>query len=487
MDENLTIIKTQLKRARIFIFALALMLATGFGYSIEKVVLGQTSQQTQLPTPQDLSRTFVGIAKQVKPAVVNIDTVEEVKRSSSRQESPVPFFDFGDNSPRRQRGTGSGVIISQDGYILTNNHVAGSASKLKVKLTDGRTFTAKLVGADPETDLAVIKIDAQSLPFAKLGDSEKIEQGEWVIALGSPFGLSQTMTAGIVSALGRELGAQAQFTKFIQTDASINPGNSGGPLVNMNGEVIGINSMIYSRSGASEGVGFAIPSSLAAKVYGQLVQNGRVTRAFIGIFPAEITPAIARSVNFKGTDGALVKDLSKADGPAAKAGIRSGDIITEIDGKTIKSPSHLVETVADLPIGKSVKVKFVRDGLEQTTNVILSERPKQGDSAEPEDNGEEGEDDGGKLGISILSITPEVATQLKLKVTHGVVVQSVQADSPAAEAGLRRGDVIHRINGKQITNRQDWFREITALKGDKDLALQIERGGQFDFVTITLD
>ncbi len=486
MDENLTIIKTQLKRARIIIFALALVLATGFGYSIEKVALGQTAQQ--LPTPQDLSRTFVGIAKQVKPAVVNIDTVEEVKRSSSRQDSPAPFFDFGDGGPRRQKGTGSGVIISADGYILTNNHVAGSASKLKVKLTDGRSFTAKLVGADPETDLAVIKIDAQDLPFAKLGDSERVEQGEWVIALGSPFGLSQTMTAGIVSALGRELGAQAQFTKFIQTDASINPGNSGGPLVNMNGEVIGINAMIYSRSGASEGIGFAIPSSLASKVYSQLVQNGRVTRAFIGIFPAEITPAIARSVNYKGTEGALVRDLSKADGPAAKAGIRSGDIITEIDGKAIKSPSHLVETVADLPIGKAVKVKFVRDGVEQTTNVILSERPKQGDStAEPEDNGEEGEDDGGKLGMSITGMTPEIATQLKLKVTHGVVVQSVQADSPAAEAGLRRGDVIHRINGKPITSRQDWFREIGALKGDKEIALQIERGGQFDFVTITLD
>ncbi|MEW6127089.1 MAG: Do family serine endopeptidase [Acidobacteriota bacterium] len=491
MDENLTMIKKQLQRVKIIVLMLALMLAIGTGYSLEKIAAAQSATQAQLPTPQDLSRTFVGIAKQVKPAVVNIDTVEEVKRStSSRQSNPIPFFDFGDSVPRRQRGTGSGVIISQDGYILTNNHVAGNASKLKVKLTDGREFTAKLVGSDPETDLAVIKIDAQSLPFAKLGDSEKVEQGEWVIALGSPFGLEQTMTAGIVSALGRDLGAQAQFTKFIQTDASINPGNSGGPLVNMNGEIIGINSMIFSRSGASEGVGFAIPSSLASKVYSQIVKNGKVTRAYLGVNPRDLTPAIARSLGYKGgTTGALIANIPSQSGPAAKAGLQSGDIITEVDGKAIKTSKELVETVADLPVGKQINLKFVREGTEQSANVVLAERPKLSDNNEeqPEENEEENSTDN-ELGISVVTVTPQMASQLNLKVNTGVVVQAVKSDSPAAEAGLQRGVVIHRVEGKLVRNRAEWMSAIASLKGQKEIALQIERsGGQFDFVTVTLD
>jgi serine protease Do len=462
---------------------LVLLLAAGLGFNGEPV--GFAQQQTPLPSPADLSRTFVGIAKQIKPAVVNIDTTEENKRTSARSgQMPFPFPGFED-APRKQKGTGSGVLISPDGYILTNDHVAGNASKLQVKLADGREFKARLVGADPETDLAVIKIEAQGLPYAKLGDSDKLEQGEWVIALGSPFGLQQTMTAGIVSALGRDLGAAQQFTNFIQTDASINPGNSGGPLINMNGEVIGINSMIYSRSGGAEGVGFAIPSTLASKVYTQLVQNGRVTRAYLGVLPLQVTPAVAKSINFKGTEGALIRDLSKADSPAAKAGLRSGDIITEVDGKVIKSPKQLIEIVADLPVGKQVKVKFVRDGVDQTTTVTLAERPKQ-TTEEPEENPEEQPDDS-KLGAAVTNITPQLATQLKLKVTSGVLIQSVQPDSPAAEGGLRRGDVVLRINGKLIANRLDWSREITALKGEREIALQIVRNGQFDFVTITVE
>jgi serine protease Do len=487
MEENFSIVNKKSNRIRTLIFALALVFALGIGFSVEHIVSAQ-QQQTSLPSPADLSRTFVGIAKQIKPTVVNIDATEEAKRTSLRGggQTPLPFPVPGlGDEPRKQKGTGSGVIISADGYILTNDHVAGNATKLQVKLSDGREFKAKLVGTDPETDLAVIKIDAQGLPFAKLGDSDKVEQGEWVIALGSPFGLQQTMTAGIVSALGRDLGAAQQFTNFIQTDASINPGNSGGPLVNMNGEVIGINSLIYSQSGASEGIGFAIPSTLASKVYAQLIKNGRVTRAYLGVLPLEVTPAVAKSINFKGTEGALIRDLSKADSPAAKAGLRSGDIITEVDGKAIKTPKQLVETVADLPVGKQVKVKFVREGVEQTTTVTLGERPKPV-TEEPEENEEEQPDDS-KLGAAVLNITPQMITQLKLKVSSGVLIQSVQPDSPAAEGGLRRGDVVHRINGKVITNRTDWAREIAALKNEKEIALQIERNGQFDFVTITIE
>jgi serine protease Do len=487
MEEKGNIIKKKLSQTRALIVALALLLATGAGFGLERVA---SAQQQNLPTPADLSRTFVGIAKQIKPTVVNIDATEETKRPSARSGQAIPglpFPGFGDEdaTPRKQRGTGSGVIISADGYILTNDHVAGNASKLLVKLADGREFKAKLVGSDPETDLAVIKIEAQGLTYARLGDSDKVEQGEWVIALGSPFGLQQTMTAGIVSALGRDLGALQQFTNFIQTDASINPGNSGGPLVNMNGEVIGINSMIYSRTGGSEGVGFAIPSTLASKVYGQLVKNGRVTRAFLGVQPRELTPAIARSLKYTGTEGVLIRDLSTQNSPAARSGLRSGDIITEVDGKAIKSPKQLIEIVADLPVGKQVKVKFVRDGIPQTADVTLAERPKQ-TAEEPEENPEEQPDDS-KLGAAVINITPQLATQLKLKDTSGVLVQNVQADSPAQEAGLQRGDVIYRVNGKIIANRLDWAKEITTLKGEKEIALQIIRGGRFDFVTISLE
>src|SRR5690349_750355 len=345
------------------VLAVALAIASGLGIEFEQRAAAQ--QQQPLPSPVELSRTFVGVAKQVKPAVVNIDVVEKAQRQSMQLPEGFPQIPgLGDGQSRRSRGTGSGVIISADGYILTNNHVAGDqAEQIKVKLADGREFKAKRVGYDKDTDIALIKIDATGLPYAKLGDSDKLEQGEWVLALGSPFGLQQTMTAGIVSAMGRDLGPQAgTFTSFIQTDASINPGNSGGPLVNMQGEVIGINAIIYSRSGANEGIGFAIPSNLVNKVYAQLLKSGKVTRAYLGLYPAEVTPSIARNARFNGQGGALVDDLSKEDSPAARAGLRSGDIIVEVDGKKITSPKHLVETVADLPVGRTIDVKYLRDG-----------------------------------------------------------------------------------------------------------------------------
>src|ERR1044072_10051047 len=320
MDVNLRRIKKSLTGVRALVFAVALAIASGAGL----VVHTSNAQQSQLPSPADLSRTFIGVAKQVKPAVVNIDVVEKAKRSSSmRLPDGFPQIPgFPDSQPRRQRGTGSGVIISADGYILTNNHVAGDAEQINVKLADGREFKAKRIGTDQETDLAVIKIEAQGLTFAKLGNSDSLEQGEWVNALGSPFGLEQTMTAGIVSAIGRDLGAGAgQFTHFIQTDASINPGNSGGPLINMQGEVIGINALIFSQSGTSSGIGFAIPSNLANKVYAQLIKSGKVTRGYLGVYLRPVTPALAKAIGYEGTDGAQVQDITKEDSPADRAGL----------------------------------------------------------------------------------------------------------------------------------------------------------------------
>jgi len=484
MDVNLRRIKKSLTGVRALVFAVALAIASGAGL----VVHNSNAQQSQLPSPADLSRTFIGVAKQVKPAVVNIDVVEKAKRSSSmRLPDGFPQIPgFPDSQPRRQRGTGSGVIISADGYILTNNHVAGDAEQINVKLADGRELKAKRIGTDPETDLAVIKIEAQGLPFARLGNSDALEQGEWVIALGSPFGLEQTMTAGIVSATGRDLPG-SQFTHFIQTDASINPGNSGGPLINMQGEVVGINTLIFSQSGTSSGIGFAIPSNLANKVYAQLMKGGKVTRGYLGVILTPVTPAIARTVGFEGKEGVLVQDLANDNSPAAKAGLRSGDVITEFEGKPVKTPAQLTEFVADTPVGKPAQLKYVRDGRVQTATVNLGERPSRDGENNREERGEEEDENGNALGFSIMNVTPDTARELKLKIQTGVIIQNVQSDGPAAEAGLRRGDVIHRINRVPVNNRQDFVRAMTSLRGEKEVVLQVERGGQLQFVSLTLD
>jgi serine protease Do len=480
----------RLAGSRAILNALALVMAAALGLIAEHVVSAQ-QMRSQLPSPADLSRTFVDVAKEVKPAVVNIDVVEKTKRQATLKLPEgfpqIPGFPFGE-IPRRQRGTGSGVIISPDGYILTNNHVAGDADQIKVTLGDGREFNAKRIGSDPETDLAVIKIDATGLPFAKLGDSDKVEQGEWVIALGSPFGLQQTMTAGIVSATGRDLRGigQSQFTDFIQTDASINPGNSGGPLVDMNGEVIGINTLIFSQTGQSNGVGFSIPSNLAHKVYAQLIKTGKVTRAYLGVLLKPVTPAIASSVGYHGTEGALVDDVAKSDSPAARAGLRSGDVITEFEGKSVKSPKELTEMVADARVGTAAQVKYVRDGREESATVRLGVRPPLNED-ENANNPEDAGANPGKIGLVVSNVTPSIARQLRLKVAEGVVVQSVQPDSPADEAGLQQFDVIHRVNRFTISNRQDFMNAVASLKSDRQVILQIERGERLSFVTLNLE
>jgi serine protease Do len=486
MSFNVSSIKTGMGSVRIAVFALALVVSAGLGFELHGKAFAQQTQ-APLPSPQDLSRTFVNLAKQIKPAVVNIDVVEKTKRSAIRLPDGFPQIPGFSDSPRRQRGTGSGVVISPDGYILTNNHVAGDAEQINVKLADGREFKAKVVGKDSETDLAVIKIDATNLPFARLGNSDKLEQGEWVIALGSPFGLQQTMTAGIVSATGRDLGVPGgQFTNFIQTDASINPGNSGGPLVNMEGEVVGINTLIFSETGTSAGVGFAIPSTLAAKIYAQLIKSGKVTRGYLGVYLQAVSPALARTVGYNGTDGAIVGDLSREDSPAARAGLRSGDVIIEFDGKRVTSPKQLTEVVADTPVGKTSEVKYVRDGHVETATIKLGERPgKVGEDEQP--GNVDPEENVGKFGVSVSNLTVQLARELKLKVSTGVVIQNIQPDSPAAEAGLQRGDVIHRVNRTPIANRQDFFKAMSLVKGDKDITLQVERNGQLQFVTVTLD
>lgn len=486
MEINRESIKSRWSKAGSVVFALALALALGLGLGVHRVAVADQGQSS-LPSPKDLSRTFINVAKQIKPAVVNIDVVEKAKRTTMRLPEGFPQIPgFGDMQPRKQQGTGSGVIISSDGYILTNNHVAGSADQIKVKLADGREFKARVIGKDAETDLAVIKIDEQNLPFARLGDSDKVEQGEWVIALGSPFGLQQTMTAGIVSAVGRDLGASSQFTNFIQTDASINPGNSGGPLINMEGEVIGINSMIFSQTGTSEGIGFAIPSNLANKVYAALIKNGKVTRGYLGVYLQPVSPSLARTVGYTGTEGAVVGDLARENTPAANAGLRSGDVIVEFDGKPVKSPKQLTEMVADTPVGKATSIKYVRDGRIETSTIRLGERPTDS-NGEDQPEQPDPEQDTGKLGISVSNVTPELAARLKLRMATGVAITGVQADGPGADAGLQRGDIIHRVNRVPITNRQDYQRAIATIRGEKEVTLQVERSGQLRFVSVPLE
>ena len=349
------------KRARLArrLPALALSLGFGlfapaFGQQAQEIRTSEAADPTQIASPSEVSRTFVEAAKRIKPAVVHIKV-------------------------GTRGATGSGVIVSSDGYILTNNHVASAANELSVKLADGRELTARRIGLDPRTDLALIKVEAQNLPYATLGDSSKLEQGEWVIALGSPFGLEQTMTAGIVSAIGRKFNGP--YDNYIQTDASINPGNSGGALVNMNGEVIGINTSILSKGGGSEGVGFAIPSNLARSVKDQLLGNAGVyaranTGANAGANAAVSRGYLGVSVQDQQTaeGGAVVAELTNGS-PASTAGLRGGDVIVEFDGKPVGSSQQLAEIIASTPVGRTVKLKFVRNGQAQTASVTLAERP----------------------------------------------------------------------------------------------------------------
>lgn len=453
----------------------------------ENVVLASPSANGPLagPSPAELSNSFRAVAKAVKQAVVHINTVETVQPTSILPS--FPGFEFpGGDMPRKQQGTGSGVIISADGYVLTNNHVVGEADKIDVVLSDGRRLKGKRVGTDPETDLAVVRVDASSLPVAVLGDSDQMDQGDWVVALGSPFGLQQTLTAGVVSATSRELDNRSPFDRYIQTDASINPGNSGGPLVNLRGEVIGINTMIVTRSGGSEGIGFAIPSNLARKVYSELIKSGKVTRGYLGVFIAELDDAQARALGVTRDAGVLVGDLSKEDSPAAKAGLKSGDVITAVNGKKVKTPTELTSTVADIPVGSTAKIDYIRDSKPHTVNVVIGERPPI-ENARMNRNDTDKEPQLSRLGVSVQNISPELAQRFGLKSQSGALVIGVQPGSPGADANMRAGDVILRFDRKVIKTAEDLIDSARSLKDGDEVALQIERRGQMAFITVRIE
>jgi serine protease Do len=447
---------------------------------------------------KQFSVAFEAAAAKVNPSVVPIfsEQVAKVENPFGFPDDPFRQF-FGDNFFRRffgqvpqgeQKETihslGSGVIVSADGYILTNNHVVKGADKLTVVLGDKKKYTAKIIGTDPQTDVAVIKIDAKNLPKAVLGNSDEVRVGEWVIAVGNPFQLMHTVTAGIISAKGRSSVNLADYEDFIQTDASINPGNSGGALADLDGNVIGINTAILSPSGdgGNVGIGFAIPINMAKAVMNELITKGKVTRGYIGIVLQNVDENLAKALKLKSTEGVLVGDVTPGS-PGDKAGIKRGDVIIKFEGTKIENSEQLRNLVAEREPGTSVGIILLRDGKETDVTVVLGERPKElasrgGKSEKPEERTSK------KLGLSIQTLTPDIAKQFGYKNDHGVVVTDVVAGSPAEEAGIQRGDLIKEVNRSEIRSVEDFNRATEHLRSGDSIALLLRRGDNTFFVAI---
>ena len=421
--------------------------------------------------PKDIlaiQQAFTNVVKTVTPSVVNISTV-------SKKKLVQPFFEFspfsgdffgGKQQPqyRRENSLGSGFIINKEGYILTNDHVVKDAESVQVKLSNEKVYNGKVVGEDAKTDLAVIKINTQeTLPTAVLGDSDKLQVGQWAIAIGNPFGLDRTVTVGVVSATGRSNMGIETYEDFIQTDASINPGNSGGPLLNVNGEVIGINTAIVA---AGQGIGFAIPINMAKQVVGQLIKKGNVTRGWLGVSIQPVTDEIAQSFGLKKARGALVSDIM-AGGPAEKAGIKQGDVITRLAGKEIKDPRQLQLIVADIPAGQKVDVEVYREGKPLTFPVTLASTDSAAalkpNSTEPQ---------AGWFGLMV----EDIPHNMRIRGLTGVIVTGIEPDGKAAEAGLQKGDIIVSVNQKRVANLNDYGKAMKEAERKGSVALLVKRG-----------
>ena len=429
------------------------------------------------------------ISNAVKPAIVNISTTKTEKLS----ESPyAPFFDdpffrrfFGDRfrhpevpRERKTASLGSGVIVSSNGYILTNSHVIKDADEIKVLLSDKREFQGKIIGTDPKTEVAVIKIDAQDLPTISWGDSDKLKVGEVVMAIGSPFGLNQTVTMGIVSAVGRANVGIADYEDFIQTDAAINPGNSGGALVNAKGELVGINTAIFSTTGGYQGIGFAIPNNMAKAVMDSLIKTGKVIRGWLGVSIQPLTPELAKQFNLEKEYGALVGDVIE-NSPAEKAGILRGDVIIEYNGKKVNEPYHLRNTVANPPPGETAELKVIRNGKIETIKVMIGELPTEVPKAPVI------EYKNVLRGISVRELTPELYRQMNIsEKIKGVIVAEIGPDSPA-EGKLMEDDIIQEINRKATANLKDYESTASEIKSDEIVLLLVFRKGSSVFITIS--
>ncbi len=462
-----------------------------------EVAINSTSPTTQKNNSTSPKSIFVPIVKSASPAVVNIATSRTVDQKSFR--SPLmddPFFRrfFGDKMPngrdnnggkrkRKESSLGSGVIVDSAGYIITNNHVVAGADEIKVLMSDKREFIGKVVGTDPKTDLAVIKIDAKNLPSVPWGDSDRLEVGEYVLAIGNPFGLNQTITMGIVSAVGRANVGIADYEDFIQTDAAINPGNSGGALVNVDGELIGINTAIFSRSGGYMGIGFAVPSNMARSVMSSLIKTGKVVRGWLGVSIQKVTKDLAKQFGLKDSNGALIGEVM-AGTPAKAGGIKDGDVIISYDGKAIDSPTTLRNFVAQTAVGKRVNVIVVRDGKQKTLRIKIGEQPK--DIAEAGIATENDNNESSALaGLEVRTLTDEISRQIGLpEGTTGVVIASVEPNSSAQEAGLRKGDVIVELNRKKVRKLSDFKKIAKNVNTKNNILLRVKRKGGKFFIVI---
>jgi serine protease Do len=485
----------QLKR-RTFFGALVIALACGVAlgaFSATRAELRRPPLAAQAPVspipvlpvqmpPQ--GGTFASVADAIKPAVININTVSKAAGLQGR----TPFEEyFGEEFFRRffgevperipQRSLGSGVIVDSTGIALTNAHVVDKATEIEVVTLDGGKHRAKVIGVDKKTDLAVLKLDdgKGTFKYARLGDSDRIQVGDWVLAVGSPFGLQATVTAGIISAKARQLD-QGPFDDFLQTDAAINPGNSGGPLVNMQGEVVGINTAIVA---GGSGIGFAIPSNMARKIYTELRDKGRVTRGWLGVSIQPLTPELARSFGSKDAKGVLINEVM-SESPAAKAGLKPGDILLEFEGRPMEGTGDLQRAVGFFSPDRTAKLKILRDQAEKVVEVKVGQAPdeRQAQQQRPSSGGRARS----MLGLEVRPVTPEIARQLNLRSTDGVIVVRVEDGTPAAEAGVQRGDVVKQLNSQTVRTMADFERLTRDMKEGDPLTVLLQRGAMSLYV-----
>lgn len=476
------------------VIGLAFLLGVvGLGVAHEKMSTNNPPASLKLANANEgpSRNSYAPVLKSVLPAVVNISSSKVVRGQSESSEEMMPFFrqffgggdgegHFAPPQPRdhREKSLGSGVIISPEGYLLTNNHVVDGATDVRVTLSDKREFQGRVVGTDPKTDIAVLKIEASNLFPITIGDSARAEVGDTVLAIGDPFGVGETVTKGIISATGRgNLGIE-DYEDFIQTDAPINPGNSGGALINDRGELIGINTAIITHgSGGNQGIGFAVPSNLARTVMEEILKNGKVTRAYLGIFPQDVTPAIAKAFGEKDPSGVLVSDVSP-NSPAQAAGLQRGDIVLEVNGKPMTDSNQLRMTISMMQPGSEAKLKVVHGGSQRELTIKLRELPTE----QAENNNQTDDQQRASAGIEVANLTPDMAQQLNLPATTtGVVVKRVNPSSPLADSGLREGDVVQEVNHQPVKNVSDFYNAMH--KDATNPLLLVNRGGRTLFIT----
>jgi serine protease Do len=490
-------------KRRKFFASLLVVITLGLGIMIGTLISGH-AQATHaqapsgasllaIPDPVTLSSAFANISKKLGPAVVNISTTQVIEkpktgknphRNDPFQDFFDRFFDSPSQGPDAERSLGSGVIVDKKGFILTNDHVIDQATKIQVSMDgDPTRYNGRLIGTDKDTDLAVIKIEADhELPVAKLGNSDGVQVGDWVLAFGSPFGLNSTVTAGIISAKDRS-NVGHQFQRFIQTDAAINPGNSGGPLVNMAGEVIGINTAIYTGSRGFEGVGFALPSNTAITVYNQLVTVGKVTRGSIGITFAEDRSNNPILLKELGAPYGIVVEAVEPGSPADKAGLQPGDVISNVNGQVVHTGADLVNPIAQTPIGQSVQVRYYRNKQAKEVTLTVADRSKIFPQTARDEEGQPDQaEQPGQFGLHVEDLTPDLARKLGMPKLTGVVVTEVEPASFAEDVGFLRGDVITEINHVPINTLSDYRREMGQLKTGQDVLYKVARRGDNDRV-----